>query len=35
MPVKTKRVYEKPEPGDGCRVLVMRYWARESDLLPG
>jgi len=28
MPVKTKRVYEKPEPGDGYRVLVMRYWPR-------
>jgi uncharacterized protein YeaO (DUF488 family) len=28
MPVKTKRIYEKAEPGDGCRVLVMRYWPR-------
>jgi uncharacterized protein YeaO (DUF488 family) len=28
MPVTTKRVYEKPEPEDGCRVLVMRYWPR-------
>jgi uncharacterized protein YeaO (DUF488 family) len=35
MPVKTKRVYEEPEPGDGYRVLVMRYWPRETDFLPG
>ena len=28
MPVKTKRIYEKREPGDGYRVLVMRYWPR-------
>jgi uncharacterized protein YeaO (DUF488 family) len=28
MAVKTKRVYEKREPGDGYRVLVMRYWPR-------
>jgi uncharacterized protein YeaO (DUF488 family) len=28
MTVKTKTVYEKAAPGDGCRVLVMRYWPR-------
>ena len=28
MPVKTKRVYEKREPDDGYRMLVMRYWPR-------
>lgn len=27
-PVKTKRVYEAPEPQDGYRVLVDRLWPR-------
>lgn len=27
-PVKTKRIYEDPEPGDGYRVLVDRLWPR-------
>lgn len=26
--VRTKRVYEKPEPCDGIRVLVTQYWPR-------
>ncbi|HEV2375648.1 MAG TPA: DUF488 domain-containing protein [Streptosporangiaceae bacterium] len=26
--VNVRRVYEKPEPGDGCRVLVDRLWPR-------
>jgi uncharacterized protein YeaO (DUF488 family) len=26
--VKTKRVYETPEPADGTRMLVMRFWPR-------
>lgn len=26
--VKTKRLYEPREPGDGIRVLVMRFWPR-------
>jgi uncharacterized protein YeaO (DUF488 family) len=26
--VKLKRVYEKPSPDDGCRVLVERLWPR-------
>lgn len=26
--LKLKRVYEKAEPGDGCRVLVDRIWPR-------
>lgn len=28
MPVRTKRVYEDPEPDDGTRVLVDRLWPR-------
>ncbi|MBN1141139.1 MAG: DUF488 domain-containing protein [Deltaproteobacteria bacterium] len=28
MAIRLKRVYEKPEPGDGCRVLVDRVWPR-------
>jgi uncharacterized protein YeaO (DUF488 family) len=28
MTVKTKRVYEKPEPGDGFRILIDRLWPR-------
>jgi uncharacterized protein YeaO (DUF488 family) len=28
MPVEIKRVYEKPSPGDGQRVLVDRLWPR-------
>jgi uncharacterized protein YeaO (DUF488 family) len=28
MAVKTKRVYDKAEPGDGYRLLVMRMWPR-------
>lgn len=28
MAVKLKRVYLKPEPSDGCRVLVDRLWPR-------
>lgn len=27
-PVRLKRVYEPPEPGDGFRVLVDRVWPR-------
>ncbi|MFT4022882.1 MAG: DUF488 family protein [Flavihumibacter sp.] len=26
--VKTKSVYDKPAPDDGCRVLVDRLWPR-------
>jgi uncharacterized protein YeaO (DUF488 family) len=26
--VRTKRVYDEPEPADGVRVLVMRLWPR-------
>ena len=26
--VHTKSVYERPEPGDGRRILVTRYWPR-------
>jgi uncharacterized protein YeaO (DUF488 family) len=26
--VRTKRVYDRPEPGDGYRVLVDRLWPR-------
>lgn len=26
--IKTKRVYEPAEPGDGTRILVMRLWPR-------
>ena len=28
MPVRTKSVYEKAEPADGFRLLVMRRWPR-------
>ncbi len=28
MDVRTRRVYEEPEPGDGFRVLVDRVWPR-------
>ena len=28
MPIKLKRVYEKPNPSDGKRVLVDRLWPR-------
>lgn len=28
MTVRTKRAYEPPEPEDGARVLVDRYWPR-------
>jgi uncharacterized protein YeaO (DUF488 family) len=28
MPIKIKRVYERPEPGDGTRILVDRLWPR-------
>jgi uncharacterized protein YeaO (DUF488 family) len=28
MAIKLKRVYEKPEPGDGVRILVERLWPR-------
>ena len=28
MPIALKRVYEKPAPGDGIRVLVDRLWPR-------
>lgn len=28
MPIKIKRVYEKPEAGDGKRILVDRLWPR-------
>ncbi len=26
--VKTKRIYDPKEPGDGTRILVMRFWPR-------
>jgi uncharacterized protein YeaO (DUF488 family) len=26
--IRIRRVYEKPQPGDGCRVLVDRLWPR-------
>jgi uncharacterized protein YeaO (DUF488 family) len=26
--IRTKRVYETPDPDDGCRVLVDRVWPR-------
>lgn len=29
MPVRTKRVYEDPDPDDGTRVLVDRLWPRS------
>ena len=28
MPIRTKCIYEKAEPADGYRVLVMRLWPR-------
>jgi uncharacterized protein YeaO (DUF488 family) len=28
MAISTKRVYEKPAPGDGTRILVDRLWPR-------
>lgn len=28
MPIMVKRVYEPPDPGDGKRVLVDRFWPR-------
>ncbi|MGH7550173.1 MAG: DUF488 domain-containing protein [Gemmatimonadota bacterium] len=28
MPLKLKRAYEPPEPGDGFRILVDRLWPR-------
>jgi len=28
MSIRLKRVYDPPDPGDGRRVLVMRYWPR-------
>jgi uncharacterized protein YeaO (DUF488 family) len=28
MNIKIKRVYDKPEPGDGVRILVERLWPR-------
>ena len=28
MEIKIKRVYDKPAPGDGCRILVDRLWPR-------
>ncbi|MFB6084857.1 DUF488 domain-containing protein [Haloarcula rubripromontorii] len=28
MPVRTKRIYEDPDPEDGTRVLVDRLWPR-------
>ncbi len=28
MKINTKRIYEKPEPSDGIRVLVDRLWPR-------
>jgi len=28
MTLRTKRIYDDPEPGDGCRVLVDRLWPR-------
>src|SRR5688572_213998 len=28
MPVRTKSVYETPEPTDGLRVLTTNYWPR-------
>lgn len=26
--IKVKRVYEKPHPGDGFRILIDRFWPR-------
>jgi uncharacterized protein YeaO (DUF488 family) len=28
MDIRTKRIYDEPEPGDGTRVLVDRLWPR-------
>jgi uncharacterized protein YeaO (DUF488 family) len=28
MHIRLKRVYDKPEVGDGCRILVDRFWPR-------
>ncbi len=28
LPILTKRVYERPDPADGFRLLVMRRWPR-------
>ena len=28
MPIRTKRIYDPPEPDDGFRLLTMRYWPR-------
>ncbi len=28
MSIQLKRAYEKPTPGDGCRILVERLWPR-------
>ena len=28
LPISLKRVYEAPEPTDGCRILVERLWPR-------
>src|SRR5574342_1059256 len=28
MRIRIKRVYDKPEPGDGVRILVERLWPR-------
>lgn len=28
MSMRLKRAYEKPAPGDGCRILVERMWPR-------
>lgn len=28
MTIRTKRAYDKPEPGDGVRILVERLWPR-------
>lgn len=28
MPLRTKRIYDSPDPDDGFRLLVMRLWPR-------
>jgi uncharacterized protein YeaO (DUF488 family) len=28
MPIRIKRVYDRSEPADGCRILVDRLWPR-------
>jgi uncharacterized protein YeaO (DUF488 family) len=28
MPIRTKRIYDPPAPGDGFRLLIMRLWPR-------